>query len=194
MAKDEEEVKEEVKTETGEMDKPAKPKKEEYVKLSDVTRLIEEAMASQKTGPIKAKKVTEHTAHAWRLDGKWVVDFVDRNTDPYVKDKIHAYPKFNANTRQTESWIELKFQDGSTKDISLPSYVKNRIPVYCTIIKRNKIDKSYVTGEVEKKKEVNDRLVGTGVMVDQIVERYEEIFELKTPDGEMLVLPAYVIA
>lgn len=167
------------------------------MKLSDVKSLIAEALAAQKQdalAPIKVKRVTQHTAHVHRFDGKWVVDFKNRNTDPYVKDKVHAYQKFNEQTRLFEAWVELVFNDGTTKDIPLTTYVKNRVLVYCPIIKRHQVDKSYSIGDVEKKKEVGDKLVGTGVLVDQEVVRYEEVFEVKTPDGEIFMLPEYVIA
>src|SRR6266853_4429448 len=77
------------------------PATEQMVPLSAVKELIAEAMRNQaeKDKPAKVKKVTEHHAHVWRLNGKWIVDFADRNydyvkkeiVDPYIKDKIHAY-------------------------------------------------------------------------------------------------------
>lgn len=171
------------------------PKKEATMKVSDVKKLIAEAIANAKEAdkPIKLKRVTEHTAHVWRFDGKWVVDFKDRNTDPYVKEKVHAFNKYNEQLRRFEAWIELVFHDGTTKEIPLTTYMKNRTPVYCPIIKRHQKDTSYSTGEVEKKKEVNDRLVGTGVMIDQEVVMTEETLEMKTPDGILLKLPDYII-
>ncbi len=173
------------------------PNKEGYMKISDVKALIAEALAQQKQDantPIKIKRVTQHTAHVWRFDSKWVVDFKDRNTDPYHKEKVHAYQKFNEQLRQFEAWVELVFEDGTTKDIPLTTYVKNRVLVYCPIIERMKIDRSYSMGEVEKKKEVGDKYVGTGVLIDQEVTRYDEVFKIKTPEGTILELPDYVIA
>lgn len=175
------------------------------IAMSEVQAMIAEALAHQQqtaSGPVKVKKVTEHHAHAWRFDGKWVVDFVDRNIDPttgekvdsYIKEKIHAYQKFNEQRREFEPWIEIKFQDGTTKNMPLNNYVKNRVLVYCTIIKRHELDKSYSIGEVEKKKEEGDKLVGTGILVDQDVNMVEETFEVKTPNGETLMLPWYVVA
>lgn len=169
---------------------------EPTVKMSDVAKMIADAIANSKEAekPQKAKRVTEHYAHVWRFDGKWVVDFKDRNTDPYIKEKVHSFNKFNEQRREFESWIELIFDDGSTKEIPLTTYIKNRVLVYCPIIKRHQIDKTYSIGEIEKKKEVNDKLIGTGVMIDQEVNIVEESFELKTPDGVVRTLPAYVIA
>ncbi len=171
-------------------------KKEATIPLSQVEQMIAKALSDFKESekPQKPKRVTEHTAHVWRFDAKWVVDFKDRNNDPYVKEKVHSYNKFNEQKREFESWIELVFNDGTTKDVPLTTYVKNRVLVYCPIIKRHMIDKTYSIGEVEKKKEVGDKLVGTGVMVDQEVVMHEETFEIKTPDGELLTVPAYAIA
>lgn len=184
---------------------PPQGEREGYMKLSDVKALIAEALASAKEdarAPVKVKKITQYTAHVWRFDGKWVVDFRDKNInketgeiiDPYIKHKLHAYNKFNDQTRQFEAWIELVFDDGTTKDVSLTSYVENRVLVYCPIINRFKIDKSYVIGEVERKKEEGDKYVGTGVLVDQEVTMYEEVFEIRTPDGKVFKIPEHAIA
>lgn len=175
---------------------PTEGKKEGYMRITDVKALIAEALAAQKQeslAPIKVKRVTQHTAHVWRFDSKWVVDFKDRNTDPYMKEKVHAYQKFNEQLRQFEAWVELVFEDGTTKDLPLTTYVKNRVLVYCPILERKKIDRTYSVGEVEKKKEVGDKLVGTGVLVDQEVTRYDEVFRVKTPDGQILELPDYIV-
>ncbi len=173
------------------------PQSEKMVPLSDVKRLIAEALTQQaeaKTQSIKPKRVTNHTAHVWRIDGKWVVDFVDRNNDPYVKTAVHAFNKFNEQTREFEAWIELKFHDGTTKELPLKRYTQYRTPIYCPIIRREKIDTSYVVGEVEKKKVIGDTMIGTGVMVDQEVTSYKEVFKIKTPDGDILTLNDYVLA
>lgn len=175
---------------------PAKEVPEGMMKISDVRALIAEALAQQAADakqPIKLKRSTEHTAHVWRLDGKWVVDFKDRNNDPYVKGKVHAFQKFNEQKREFEAWIEVVFDDGSTKELPLVTYVKNRVPIYCPIIKRHQMDKSFSFGEVEKKKEVGDKLIPSGVVVDQEVTMYEELFEMKTPEG-VLKIPSYAIA
>lgn len=185
------------------LENQGKKEPEKMVPLSAVKELIAEAMALQaeKDKPVKIKKATEHHAHVWRLNGKWVVDFADRNydyekksiIDPYIKDKIHAYNLFNQQKREFEAWIKVIFQDGTMEDLPLNRYIERRTLVYCTILKREKVDKSYVIGEVEKKKEVGDLNKGTGVMIDQEVEMHSEIFHVKTPDGETLVLPDYVI-
>lgn len=177
--------------------------KEQMVPLSAVKELIAQAMAAQAEDnkPKKVKKVTEHHAHVWRLNGKWVVDFADRNydydkkqiIDPYIKDKIHAYQLFNQQKREFEAWIKLVFEDGTMEDIPLNRYVERRTLVYCLIVERKKVDKSYVIGEIEKKKESGDLMKGTGVMIDQEVEMHQEVFVVKTPEGKTLTLPEYVI-
>lgn len=160
------------------------------------TKMIADAITRSKGEdvPQKPKRVKEHMAHVWRFDGKWVVDFVDQNIDPYVKSKIHGFNVFDDRMREWVAWLELQFQDGTTKKVPLWTYLKNRVLVYCTIVKRHQKDVSYVIGEVEKKKEEGDMMVGTGVMIDQEVVIYEETFEVKTPENEILTLPAYVIA
>ncbi len=183
---------------------PYVPEGERMVKLSDVKALIAEALANQAADankPVKVKKVTEHHAHVWRMDGKWIIDFADRNwdyekkekIDPYVKEKIHAFQKFNEQKREFEAWITLILDDGTRKEMPLNRYVERRVLVYCKIIKRHKVDKSYSIGEVEKKKENGDTLIGTGVMVDQEVTIYGEVLEVETPEGTVLKLPDYCI-
>lgn len=168
----------------------------QMVPLADVTKMIDAAIAKMKDEdkPKKLKKVTEHVVHVWRFDGKWVTDFKDRNVDEYSKTKVHAFNKYNEQLREFQAWIELVFNDGTSKEVALTTYLKNRVPIYCTLIKRHLEDKSYAIGEVEKKKEVNDKLIGTGIMIDQEVIIQEETFELKTPDGQILMLPWYVIS
>lgn len=183
--------------------KPPAPSQEQMVPLSSVKQLIAEAMAqmAEKDKPAKVKKVTEHHAHVFRFDGQWVVDFADRNydyekkqiIDPYVKDKIHAYNKFNPEKREMESWIKIILQNGLMVDMPLNRYIERRTLVYCPIIRREKVDKSYVIGEVEKKKEVGELMKGTGIMIDQEVNMHQEIFHVRTPEGEVLVLPEHVI-
>lgn len=182
---------------------PSQPS-QQMIPLADVKALIAEALAAQadKDKPVKVKRTTEHHAHVWRLNGKWVVDFADRNfdydnnvrIDPYITVPIHAYQVFNQQKREYEAWIKLIFQDKSTEEIPLNRYVERRTLVYCKIIKRHPKDLSYSIGEVEKKKESGDKLVGTGIMVDQEVSMYAEVFEIETPEGEILKLPDYVVA
>lgn len=179
---------------------------EKMVPISEVKAMIAEAMDNlrNENKPVKPKKVTEHHAHVWRFEGQWVIDFVDRNKDPYVKQKIHAFNKWNEQKREQEAWIEIKLAPGigvdgkereeRTVELPLNRYVERRVLVYCPIIKRHKHDLSYSIGEVEKKKEGPDgTLKGTGVMVDQEVELYYEVFEVKTPDGEVRMIPDYAI-
>lgn len=171
-------------------------KQERMIAESDVVRLINEALANQANDkkPKSPKRVTEHTAHLWRFGGKWVVDFVDQNTDPYMKAKVHSYNQYNPLKMEMEAWIELRFQDGSSQKIELVKYLTHRVPVYCPILKREKKDISQVQGEVEKKEWVGDRMKGTGKMVEQLIEMYEETFTLKTPEGDELVVPSYALA
>lgn len=177
--------------------------KEKMVPLSMVKQLIKEAMDNREdeSKPKKIKKVTEHMARMWRLNGKWVVELADNNynyeekkiIDPYIKEKIHAYNIFNAQKRENEAWIKVIFEDGTMEALPLNRYIERRTGIYCTILKRVKVDKSYTVGEVEKKKSSGDLNIGTGVMIDQEVEMWGEIFHLRTPDGQTFELPDYVI-
>lgn len=171
------------------------------MKVSDIQKLIADAIiASKETNIVKPKKVTEHTIHVWRLDGKWVVDFKDRNDDEYFKGKVHSFQKFNEQRREFEAWIELVLEDLegniSYKEMPLQNYVKHRHLVYCPLVKRHLNDKSYIIGEVELKKDNSkgDGYVGTGKMIDQSVEQYETTFEVRLPTGQVKMLPEYVIA
>lgn len=180
------------------------PASTDSVPMAEVQKMIQAEIAKFKEGmdkPMKPKKVTEHFAHCWRMDGKWIVDYRDQNVgpdgkkiDPYIKSKIHAFRKYNEQEKEFQAWIELVFQDGSLKPMRLDKYIEYRTLVYCPIKKREKIDRSYVIGEVEKKRDNGDMLVGTGIMIDQEVTQYIELFTLETPDGETLTLPDYVIA
>lgn len=182
---------------------PTAPSQEVMVPISQVKELIREAMAAQaeKDKPVKVKKVTEHHAHVFRLNGKWVVDFANRNydyenkkiIDPYIKEKIHAYQVYNPQKREFEAWIKLIFQNGTMEEIPLNRYIERRTLIYCKINKREKVDASYVIGEVDKQKEVGDMMKPSGVMIDQEVTMHREIFHVITPDGEELILPEHVI-
>lgn len=171
--------------------------KEAMIPISDVKKLIAEAIENSKKSeaPVKLKKILEHTPHLWRFDGKWVVDFVNQNKDSYIKKQIHTFQKFSQEKREFETWIDLVFHDGTNKEVFLPNYVNsdNRMPIYCKILKKEVIDTSYSIGEIEKKDWKNDQKVGTGVMVDQVVEQYEEIFTLQTPEGEEITVPSYAL-
>lgn len=179
---------------------PKAPTQEATVPLSDVKRLIAEALAQQAQDarkPVTLKKQTEHYAHLWRFEGSWVVDFKDQNNDPYVSNKVHAFDVYNEATRSFEPHIELMFSDNKpSKKVALKSYIAKRIPVYCLIKERKKIDRSYSIGETEKKEwsESSSKMVGTGKMVDQVIERYDEVFTLETPEGEIITVNDYVIA
>lgn len=184
--------------------RPQAAANEQMIGMSTVKQMIAEALAqaSEASKPQKVKRVMTHEAHIHRFNGKWVVDFADRNfdyetgekIDKYVKEPIQAYKLWNDSKREFESWITLIFHDGSKESIPLNRYLERRIDVYATIVKRHQKDLTYEIGDVEQKKWVGDRKVGSGVYVPQEVNMYSELFELKTPDGEEFLLPDYVLA
>jgi len=169
----------------------------EYMEVTDVRRLIAEMLEKQtqeaKT-PKKLSKVKEHFANVHRFNAKWVVDFVNKNTDHYIKGTIHAYNKYDPERRETRAWIDLVFEDESVFSVLLSTYLSARVTVQCLIKERRQIDTSYVTGEVEQKKIVDDKNVGTGIMIQQEVTQYREQFVVVTPEKTELTLPDYVLA
>ena len=190
-----------------------KPQSEEFVnkdgermiKASDVKKLIAEEMArikdneDEEKGVKKVKRVQEHHVQIHRWDAKWVVDFVDRNNDPYLKGPVHAYDVWSDQSRQMVAHIELVLWDEvtgekTTQPVALTRYIERRTSVYCLILKRDKEDISYSIGEVEVKKDKGDGMMkGTGVYRDQEVEMYKEVFEVKTPTGKVIRVPDYAV-
>jgi hypothetical protein len=175
---------------------PKVEEKEPTMKLSDVKKLLAEMeeRIKSKDEPVKLKRTQEHQAHLWRLNGKWVVDFVNQNNDPYIKHPIHAFNKWSDALRQNVAHIELKYHDDTTEVIPLTSYVENRVPVYCKILKRDKKDVSISHGTVEVQEWKGDVKRGTGKVIDQEIEMYVETFTLQTPEGGELVVPEHAIA
>lgn len=176
---------------------PAEPQ----IGLSDVKRMIAEALAQQAQDarkPVTLKKQTEHYAHLWRFEGKWVVDFKNQNNDPYLNKPVYSVDVYNEATRAFEPHLELVFHDGTSKKVPLKTYVSvgKRTPVYCLIKERRKIDRSYSIGQTEKKEwnDAESKMKGTGKMVEQVIERYDEVFVLETPEGQIITVNDYVIA
>jgi len=145
---------------------------------------------------IRKKKVEKHLKTVFRFNGKWVVDFVDRNKDEYEKRKIHAYNKINPLTSKEEPHIELKFDDDSTLEIPLYTYIRHRIPVLCPIDKREKVDVSYENGTTERKVVVKDgyQKVTTGEAVPLEIEVYKEFMHMELPDGRIIKIPDHALA
>lgn len=167
------------------------------MKESDIRKMIAEAVqrATDQGGkPQKPKRVNEHFAHVWRINGKWVVDFVNQQKDPLVNHPLHSYNVYNTEKREQEAWIELMFQDGTTEKMPLNRYVQHRMLMNCLIKERKPIDTSYTIGEVEMKKDDGEKYIGSGVMVDQDVNQYNEMFTVETSDGLELHIPDYAIA
>lgn len=174
---------------------------EETVKVSDVKKLFAEFMKEKNEQDssislIKKKKVEKHLKTVYRFNSKWVVDFVNRNTDQYQKQEVYAFNKFNPSTKRDEWHLELKYDDGSTEEVSGYTYLRYRVPVLCVIEKREKIDVSYQNGTTERKVVVNDgfKKIGTGDEVALEVEMFKEMFHMGMPDGQTLIIPDYALA
>ncbi len=167
-------------------------KKEPMIPISDVKKLIAEALAKQ--GQVEEPdKPTEYRASLCRLDSKWVVGFKDYNSDPYITSKQESIKKWNAESRESISYVTLIFDDGSEKEMPINLFMRYATPLSCMIIERKKKDRSYSTGKVERMEWSGDRKRGTGEMVDQKVTIKEESFVIETPDGKQVEVPASVI-
>lgn len=166
--------------------------KEQLIPMSEVKKLFREMMANE--GKVEEPdKPSEHVASLCRLDGKWVVDFKDYNTDPYIQSKVESVKKLSSDGKEYVSYITVVFDDATEKEIPLNLFMRNLTPIQCVITERKKKNVSYSIGEVEKTEWVNDRKVGTGVMIDQKVTMFEERFVLSTPDGKTVEVPGSVI-
>jgi len=148
------------------------------------------------------EKVKNHNIRFWRYHNKFVVDFVNQNTDEYAPNKvIHAFDKWNDRERKYESWIELVYLNGETEQVPLYYYLTNRTEVNCEIIERKtREDKSYLVksksedGKVEVNKIEGYSMTGTGQTVKQSVIVKTETIVIKLPDGTVKELPDYVFA
>ena len=168
------------------------PKREAMVPLSEVKKLIAEAMASQ--GEVMApERAVEHTASLCRLDSKWVIGFKDHNTDPYLTTKVESIKRWNAEGKEWVSYVTVMFNDGSEKEMPLNLFMRHATPINCRIVERKREDKSYSIGKTEKVEWKGDRKISTGVMVDQKVKLFEDTFVIQTPDGLTVEVPPSVI-
>jgi hypothetical protein len=162
------------------------------IPLSEVKKLIREAMANQGE-VIEPDKPTEYTASLCRLDSKWVVNFKDHNTDPYITTKVESVKKWVPESKEFVSLITIIFHDGTEKEMPINLFMRYATPLNCRIIERKRANKSYSIGKVERMEWKNDKKVGTGQYVDQKTSIWEETFVIQTPDGMQVEVPSSVI-
>lgn len=161
---------------------------------SEVQAMLQQVMKDKgTTTPIK-KDPNRKELRLSRLEGKFVVDFKNRNNDPYVNKVIHAYNKWDPEQRQNIAWIEVIFDDGSSKEVPLLYLASQASPIVCKILEERKTDTSYSVGETTRKiyKDAGGR-EDTGILVDQVVTQNTSEFVVETPTGEKLTVPQYVI-
>lgn len=139
-----------------------------------------------------------------RIEGKMVVDFVNQNNDPFLPNLVtHAYNQWNEKIKQNEAYIEVKFDDGSTKHMPLLYLVSNGRPIVCPIVREKNEDTSFVEksagngGMVERRiyeeKDRQSGMTGTGILVEQTVKQKKVSFIVSTPDGKEIEVPEYVV-
>ena len=201
MAKKKEEV---VEQEVSNVEVVAKAAPAEKMFTGDqVKALIADVLRehdANKGKPVSPKKVFKHNYQVSRFkdsnDGnksKWVVGFVDSNTDPYINHPVYSVQKFNANKRENEAFVTLKFNDGATLEVPLKYYIMHRTQLFMPAKSKEIVDKSYSHGEVPMTQEVGDKYVPTGKMMEQLVDIQETLFTFEL-DGQEYVIPEYALA
>lgn len=171
--------------------------------MDEVKRMMEEVVSRVRTekgeGFKKPEVRAKHAARVSRLESKFIVDFKNVNTDPYLNKKVYAFNQFDEKERQWVAWITVIFQDGSEKTVPLKYLCEMAVGVKCDIMKKEDIDTSYSIGQVEKVIIKGYKPEGTGMLVDQTVMQKQTMYTIKTPrteefpEGELLTLPEYVL-
>lgn len=176
---------------------PPEPAQQTFT-MEDVRKMMAEFVAKvnvQNGGTKEEQEVdpNRHTVRISRLEAKFVVDFKDMNDDPYQDKIIHSFNKWDERERLWIAWITLVFQDGSEKEVPLKYFVENSVGVSCDIVETIKKDTSYSLGKVERQVIKSYHPEGTGVLVDQKVTSYSTTYKVKTPKGELITVPEYVV-
>lgn len=162
----------------------------------EVQAMLQQVISKTKGEEVSKEKDNRKKVRLARIDSKLVVDFVNQNHDEFLVDTvIHAYNKWNDLLKQNEAWIEVKFDDDTTKHMPLLYLCSNARPFPCPVIREERHDTSYSLGKVERR--VYDdsigNMKGAGVEVDQIVKQEELRFIISTPDGREFSIPSYVV-
>ena len=128
-----------------------------------------------------------------RIKGKFVVGFVNQNDDPYLDKTIHGYQKWDDRERVWVAWVEVMYQDGTTEHMPLRHFTETCLGITCEIVKKIEKDESYSLGKVERRVVKGYQPEGVGVMVDQKVVQKTASYVLKTPQGEEIEVPEYIL-
>lgn len=136
------------------------------------------------------------TVRVARFQKKFIKCFKNMNDDPYMPDAIvHAYDIFNEKTRRNVPWVTIVFQDDTEFVIPLETILKRAKTVSCELVQTKEEDISYNRGKVEKQ-EVKDseyKQSGTGAMVKTKVTLKKYLYEIKLPNGELMIATPDVI-
>ena len=179
-----------------------KAAKAAVVQTADKTYTAEEVQAmlqqvlSKNTSTSPAEPDERKKVRLARIESHLIVDFVNKNNDPFLPNVVvHAFNKWNESLKQFEAWLEVVFDDGTTKEMPLLYLVSNARPIECPIIKQNVVDTSYSLGMVDKKvyDEKSGGMQGQGLKVKQEVKQQKVSFVISTPDGKELEVPEYVV-
>lgn len=128
-----------------------------------------------------------------RFDNKWVVDYEDKNNDPYRKSKMFEFPARNEFTGQVESHVTLVFADGSKKDVPFLTYLRNRVQIKLDLEERIETKSEKVVGTVTVKEVRGNNTYDTGREVKQIVSGKTTKFKVNLEGVGEVVLPEYMI-
>lgn len=131
-----------------------------------------------------------------RFDGKFVVDYKDRNIDKYSDQTVFVFNQKNIETGAIEPHIELVFIDGSSEIVPYRAYFRNRkrdIEFKALEIKANK--KVVGDGRTVTRKEHDGKfsMIDTGneVALEYVKYSYKYVVDI---EGQTYELPDYVIA
>lgn len=174
---------------------PAQPQVRMYTP-DEVRAMLEQVAANlgQKKDDKKPVQSKNKTLRLARFHGKFIVGFVNKNTDPFLPNKVvHAFNIWNPEKKENVAWITLRYDDNSTEDVPLAFIVENADPVECEILEVMKEDKSYSLGKVERREIRDYHPEGTGIWVEQEVRMYKPSFKIRLPDGREMVVGDDVI-
>ena len=128
-----------------------------------------------------------------RFEEKWVVDYVDKNKDPYVSKKIFDFDKRNEVSGVVEKHVTLKFDDGTEKDVPFISYLRNRNQVWVDVEERKEIKSVKKIGKVTIKEIRGNNTFDTGREVDQIVSGVNTFFTVNLNEAGTVTVPEYIV-
>lgn len=178
-------------------EKKPKKEKERMYTSAEVKAMLKQVADEAGQRSEEAKENTDRKKlRLARIEGQLIVGFKNRNEDEFLPGiVIHAFNKWNNEAKQNEAWVEVVFENGKTKEMPLLYLVSTARPMVVEIVKENVKDESYSIGQVEKTiyDESGGTMKGSGIMVQQKVEKYSKTFDVLLPTGEQITVPDYII-